>query len=156
VIGALAGIIGSYFGYRSTKLNLMHQEREAWRTALIEATQAYIDAWLAFGVLLVGPGLGRGAFDNAAREQFYALTTTVGQALNRATVLFGEDSPAGKAARDVDQKISAVAAAVTAMPIPWDEASASQVIDAIYTADQAHYAFMREAHLEFRPRSWNA
>lgn len=156
VIGALAGILGSYFGFRSTKLTLMHQEREAWRRGLIEATQAYIDAWLAFGLLLLPPALGRGTFDVAAREQFNALVTTVAQALHRATVLFGEDSPAGKAAREVDLKISAVAGIALAVPIPWDEAGASLVSNALDEADNAHYAFMREAHLVFRPRSWNA
>jgi hypothetical protein len=62
-MGALAGVIGSYFVLRSATLNLAQQEREAWRTRLIEAIQAETDAWLHTGMLLVPVTLGGAVFD---------------------------------------------------------------------------------------------
>lgn len=69
LIGAAAGVTASYFGYRGAKLNLAHEEREAWRRALIEATQAAADAWQDFASVYLYPLLETRVFDDAARKQ---------------------------------------------------------------------------------------
>jgi hypothetical protein len=40
-LGALAGTVGAYLSFRGGQLNNQHAEREAWRTRLVEAADAF-------------------------------------------------------------------------------------------------------------------
>jgi hypothetical protein len=154
LIGAVAGVTGSYFGYRSAKLNLAHQEREAWRAALIEAVQNNSDAWSTYGFYVLQVSIGSRVFDQTARLEAEALVLPLGQSVTRLKLLFGSDSRAGEAAGDFDKKFSTLAAAVSGAKMPWDYADATRIGELLDIADAAHTNLLREAHQVIRPVSW--
>src|SRR5215218_2145251 len=106
LIGAVAGLTGSYFGYRSAKLALAHQERESWRSTRIEAVQSNSDAWSTYGWFVFQVSIGSRVFDQAARLESEALVLALGKTVTRVKLLFGEDSPSGTAAADFDEKFT--------------------------------------------------
>jgi hypothetical protein len=154
-MGALAGVIGSYFVLRSATLNLAQQEREAWRTRLIEAIQAETDAWLHTGMLLVPVTLGGAVFDAGVKVKFQASLTTYGQTLSRVILLFGKDSEPGRIAARLENKVAEIMTLVLNTPTASYEARDAVHLE-VRGADRGHEALMREAHRAIRPPSWKA
>jgi hypothetical protein len=99
--------------------------------------------------------IGSRVFDQAARLEAEALVLPVGQAVTRVKLLFGEDSPSGKAAADFDKKFSDLGGAVSGASMPWSYEDAKRMGELLDEADKAHVNLLREAHLVIRPRSWN-
>jgi hypothetical protein len=153
-IGALAALTASYLGYRSATLNLIHQEREAWTKALMEATGAFIDAWHELRWFLRARSVGAPqarVFDAEARERLDPLGTRCAQTVGMVIVLFGSDSEAGKAANEADSKIAELKEVVNRASIPWTEAARTEIESALAAASKAHEKFVREAHDAIRP-----
>ena len=44
-IGAAAGVIGSYFTLRGARLQIEHEEREAWRSRLVAAAERFLESY---------------------------------------------------------------------------------------------------------------
>lgn len=153
LIGALAGIAGSYLAYRSAKPNLRHQEREAWRAQLIGAIQATADAWEEYGhflahLVLLAPEEDR-APDQAALEKSGNLTTLLGQPLTRVMLLYGRHSPTGVAA----DKFSKTLADLEAMlPDRWNPTQVGLVLT---EADETFDEVMERAHTAIKPPGWD-
>lgn len=151
VIGALAGITGSYFGLRGTRLTLMYQESEAWRTVLVDAVQRCSDPWMDLGFLLTPAAGGAAALTKSDQHKVTSFIVAIAQALARATLLFGDDSPAGKAADEFQTAVATVSATALFKPIPWDAATTKTVANLLHEADGLFDMFIREAHLAIRP-----
>jgi hypothetical protein len=156
VIGALAGIIGAYFGYRSARANLTHQEREAWRKSLIEAAQACTDAWHGAAATLLHAGVDPASFDQEDKEAFAPLWEACARTLTRAVLLFGLESPTGKAAKVAETEIGNLGGQVAKGSIPWDDPTKGAILGKLRTADHAIDAFIDAAHAAISPSSWKA
>jgi hypothetical protein len=87
-------------------------------------------------------------------RRFDALALVCGRTIVRASFLFGKDSPAGKAASEADESISALMGHVLASPIPWDEDAITRIDSAFNAAASTHDAFLLEAHAAIQPKSW--
>ena len=152
-IGAAGGILGaeriSKRSYRSAERGLTHETTEAWRALRIETCRALSDAWLEFRWLLYPPSRKFGDFDAEAKDRLGPLGTTCAQTVAKARLVFGLDSEAGAAAATVDQRIAELKDA--ALVTPWDEAAREWVDSCIGKAEDAHAAFLLEAHLAIRP-----
>jgi hypothetical protein len=134
---------------------------EAWRTVLIEASQALSDAWLELRWLLYLPSRGVGAFDAEASEPLNTLGMRCAQAAERVILVFGRESRAGMAgagmaASEVDVKVSALKHAAIWAPVPWDGEARARIASAIRVAEEAHKDFQDKAHVEIRPPGWQA
>jgi hypothetical protein len=152
VIGALAGIVGSYFGLRGTRLSLMYQQAEAWRKTLVEAVSACSEPWQELGHLLAeAVGVGAAPLTTSDKDRVRSLNIRIAHALTQATVLFGEDSPAGRAADEFQNGVSRISGTAIIKPIPWDTATTKALTDLLHKTDPAFDAFIREAHLAIRP-----
>jgi hypothetical protein len=151
-IGALAGITGSYFGLRGTRLSLMYQEAEAWRKSLVEAVHGCTDPWQELGHLLAPAAAGLATLTPSDHDKIASLNIGIAQALTRATLLFGEESPAGKAADEFQEGVSRICGTAMFQPKPWDTATTKALIGLMRTTDDVFDAFIREAHLTIRPR----
>jgi hypothetical protein len=153
-IGAAAGLIGSYLTFKASRLNIEHEEREAWRGRQIEAAQAFIASVMATMAELAR-GLGEGAFDEAGRQQLLAAGMTTLQQQPLVAILFA-DSPAGKTARDVSNKLAELTGAVQRLPDPSDagygpaKAKLDKQIDAL---DDAFAQLTKLVTNELRPKA---
>lgn len=145
--GALAGLAGSLLTYRGTKLNVAHEESEAWRKLLIEACQAFSDAWLELFWFL-DPRASE--LDAKARKDLEPIGKRCGQTAARVILVFGRESWAGQAATDVDRKVEALKKAAVHAKI-WNE---DEIKSALKAAEQAHHEFQRRAQAVLEPTSW--
>jgi hypothetical protein len=153
VVGALTGLAASFVSSKSDERKLIHEESEAWRTLLIESCHGLSDAWLAFRWLLYEPSKGVSAFDDEASKRLGPLGTSCAQAVAKVVLVFGRGSPAGKAAAEVDGRISRLKDEAICARRPWDEAAASTIRSAIKDAEEAHEAFLDQAHDAIRAGS---
>jgi hypothetical protein len=153
LIGAAAGVLGSYFGFAGTKLSLQSQEAEAWRKTLIETATACMDRWVELGLLLAEAVAGRAPVTPPDLKTVSSLNVQIGQGLTRVSLLFGEDSPAGKAADAFQKTVGRVAGTAIKKARPWEAETLTQLKELLSEADKAMDAFVTEAHLAVRPRS---
>jgi hypothetical protein len=82
-----------------------------------------------------------------------SLNVQIGQGLTRVSLLFGEDSPAGKAADAFQKTVGRVAGTAIKKARPWEAETLTQLKELLSEADKAMDAFVTEAHLAVRPRS---
>jgi len=150
LIGALAGVTGSYLAYRGAKLNLTHQEREAWRAQLIAAIQATADAWEQYGHFLAQLALEEDRTPNeAALEKSGSLTMLLGQPLTRVMLLYGQHSPTGIAADKFSKNLADLEAMLT---VQWDPTHFGvELVETDNTFDE----LMEQAHIAIQPRGWD-
>jgi hypothetical protein len=153
-IGAFAGVVGSFFTFRAARLSGTREELEAWRTRLIDATQAYGESWIALGVMMLLAINDNTPFDAEAKREFDATQTKFGQALTRITLLFGETSGTGKAAAEASKTAGVIVSRMSYNPPPWDKAVGDVALTEIRTADDAYDEVMRRAHFAVLPESW--
>jgi hypothetical protein len=155
-IGAFVGVTGSVLTYRSANRNLIHQDNEAWRKVLIDAAQAFIQAWHELRSLLYPAAEGLRAFDEKARDDLEPLATKCAVTVEVVTLLFGRDSDTGEAADKVDHRIADLKKIVfdTKTKIPWDEAATLKVKLALKAVRDAREEFVQKAHHDLEPKSW--
>lgn len=105
-IGAAAGVIGSYFTLRGARLQIEHEEREAWRSRLVAAAERFLESYErashVYGELSMevvdAHEKGRSLGDEAASiAQTERLTRDLLSALTELTLVFGPDSDAYQA-----------------------------------------------------------
>ena len=169
LIGAAAGIYtaerSSSRAYRSAERNsrraylsadqaLFHETQEAWRTLQIETCRALSDAWARVPVAPLSPSRNFGTFDKEAEDRLGTLGTTCAQTVAKARLVFGIDKTAGKAAEALDERSHSSKDAALATT-PWDEAARERIRTCIRQAEDAHKAFLLEAHMAIQPQtSW--
>jgi hypothetical protein len=105
-IGAAAGVIGSYFTLRGARLQIEHEEREAWRSRLVAAAERFLESYerasRVYGDLSEevvnareeGRSLGDEEESIAQTER---LTRGLLSALTELALVFGPDSDAFQA-----------------------------------------------------------
>ena len=156
-IGALAGLAVSYVQHRTKRGELTHAETEAWRATLVETTGAFIDAWHEFRWFLRARTMESPdalVFDLGAKQQLDPLGTRCAQTADKVMLVFGRNSPAGDAAKDVDERIWQVKKAVHDTRTPWNESTKVMIAGLLDTANDAHVEFVRKAHAACKPTRW--
>jgi hypothetical protein len=154
-IGATAGVVGAYFALRGAMLNIRYEEHEAWRNRLIEAAKTFSGTWTEVGFLLIPVILQEAPqdLDELAQEKLEATSTRFFEAATVVALLFGDDSPAGRAAFEASESFAdAVGEARNLARKDADARAkagkwAGERIDASYNA---HTTFLHAAHLTIR------
>jgi hypothetical protein len=156
-IGALTGLTAAALQRRTAKDQLTHQEIEAWRSMLIETTEAFIDAWHAFRWFLRERSMDSRearAFDAKAREQLDPLGTRCAQTIDKVMLVFGKNTECGKAAAEVDEKIWELKKEVHSAPTQWNTGTKRKIASLLDATNTAHVEFVRTAHVACRPERW--
>lgn len=153
-LGAAAGVFGSYFTLRTTRLSIRHSEAEAWRTRLIEAAQGFSEAITAttsvFYLLLGDPTT---ISEERVEKVEHHLLDAALQAM-RIGLLFGDDTAAAESAQETGNHLAdALGKFRYALKLsPTVRVGALDAVrKTVDLADEAHDKFMRAAHAAIRP-----
>jgi hypothetical protein len=155
-IGALAGVTSPFVTARSEERKLRHEQNREWRNLLIQACQGLSDSWLEVRWILHAAVEGVSGFDEGAARRLVPLGTRCAQMVAKARLVFGQDSPAGKAANLVDESISQLKdKALQAESRPWDAATTKKIRSLIEAAEDAHAGFLAAANRAIQPSTWS-
>jgi hypothetical protein len=150
LIGALTGLTASYLSSRSERQKLLHEESAAWRTVLIGACQGLSDAWLELRWVLYEPSEGLDVFDDEVKARLDPAAKSCAQAVAKVRLVFGNASPAGKAATALDDSVDRLKHDALRLRRPWDEAATTSIKTARLEAEGAHGDFLEKAHEAIR------
>ena len=128
---------------RSSLLNIRHQEREAWRTRLIEAAQGVASSWTSAIVAVESFSRRDTELDGKDRETFDAAILRFAEATNLAILIFGQETVAGKAADESRSTLSEAVRIGRSAPETGQDPGALEQLEA---SDKAHNEFMGAAH----------
>jgi hypothetical protein len=147
-IGALSGLGGAYLSLTAKRLDITHQERDAWTARSVQATQDFSTNWsLAFSeIAAIGqPGGAPPDFAAVQRAIHQQVSATV-PALARVGILFGPNSAvfirADKALSELDKANRALAGPNRAI---------EEFAEAGKSANSEHDAFLLAAYEATRP-----
>jgi hypothetical protein len=148
LIGAAAGVVGAYFTLRGASLTIRHQEREAWRTRLIDAAQEFAKAYAAFAVLLF-PATATPDASFEAPDDIFTLLQRLEEASTGVALVFGPDSEAYKHLMEMEEQTSIVMMGLVypdIAQVQLGEDWKKQVGNARYTADLTVAQLLAAAH----------
>lgn len=161
-IGALAGVLGSWFALRATRLDIRQRTTEAWRSRLIEAAEHFLAAnTVLFQKLdLAIRALRRNEPEAPARvdEALGAFTECTPKAL-RVGLLFDPGSPSACAVQETLDHLGQCLKRLTG-PLAPDEfapgesendARIRQANECLRKANQSQQEFQEAANAEIRP-----
>lgn len=142
-LGAFSGGLAAYLALKSTEFSLIHQEREAWRTRLINASNEfiaiYMSAFTSLDSVLAGTAVNR---EQALRET--QTHRDEAQKLGiRVSLLFGQETPADKA---MESLIVHLTKGLRAAERECDEEARAEW----QRANDAHIEFLKQAYSEIR------
>jgi hypothetical protein len=146
LIGALAGVVGSYLHLRATHLDLAHQGQEAWRSRLIEAAQGFSEAATPLGILLGGAVDRREPLSDEDDELGKNLHEEMEKRAILVFLVFGEQSAVGKAAAATKVRLSKCKSLLDKS----EAESFDRANEVFKQANDSHDAFTHAAHKAIR------
>jgi hypothetical protein len=154
LVGATAAMIGSLLNLKGNRLNIEHEEREAWRTRQIEAAQAFISECTA-AIEQLGGRMADEYFDEPKMQDLVATGAATARSQALLAVLFG-DSPAGQTADDVAEHLSTAIGTLARLPErddPGYKAAKKKLDEAVDSMDDAFMKLVGLINEELRPKA---
>jgi hypothetical protein len=150
-LGALAGVVGSYFGLRGARLNIKHEEQQAWKSRLIEAAEQFLaardnatkkitEAWreIAQATDEGSSGIDLQMLRKPADDAVLALVPTV----IRVRLLFGVDSDAARMADEIYTYM---------VSLTWFDSPDPDGVANMHRAVEVGHNFLRAVHAAVAP-----